>query len=212
MNPFEKTNLPFLREDLNARFGEAGDRLFRLATERCEALAAGADDGGVPAIREHLRAKLFPAMACYQALLQSGIPREEALAFTGEETRRAALAKRAQTARMARLPGAYHLYRLGVRAYMGKFFPPEGWETEWVRCDGREIHFNLRRCLYWDQCNAQGCPELCVLYCENDTIAFSGLLPKIRFERSGTLGSGAECCDFHFLRAGKDHGTPPSGR
>ena len=35
---------------------------------------------------------------------------------------------------------------------------------------------------------------------KNDEIAFSGLLPKIRFERSGTLGNGAECCDFHFRK------------
>ena len=42
--------------------------------------------------------------------------------------------------------------------------------------------------------------ELCQIYCENDNIAFSGLLPKIRFERAGTIGEGAECCDFHFIK------------
>ena len=52
--------------------------------------------------------------------------------------------------------------------------------------------------VYHDLCSKYECPELCTVYCENDNIAFSGLLPKIRFERNGTLGSGAECCDFHF--------------
>ena len=47
---------------------------------------------------------------------------------------------------------------------------------------------------------AHGCPELCRVYCENDNIAFSGLLPRIRFQRSGTLGTGGDCCDFHFFR------------
>mgnify|MGYP002226113380 FL=1 len=44
------------------------------------------------------------------------------------------------------------------------------------------------------------CPELCCVYCENDDISFSGLLPKIRFERTGTLGNGSPYCDFHFLK------------
>ena len=47
---------------------------------------------------------------------------------------------------------------------------------------------------------ALGCPELCPLYCENDDIAFAGLAPKITFRRTGTLASGAPCCDFHFLK------------
>jgi hypothetical protein len=34
----------------------------------------------------------------------------------------------------------------------------------------------------------------------NDDISFSGLLPKIRFERTGTLGNGSPYCDFHFLK------------
>ena len=40
----------------------------------------------------------------------------------------------------------------------------------------------------------------CAVFCENDDIAFSGLMPKIRFERKGTLGKSADCCDFHFVK------------
>lgn len=83
---------------------------------------------------------------------------------------------------------------------MARNYPAAGWDTVWVRCDGREIHFDLRRCLYHDLTRALGCPELCRVYCENDDIAFSGLAPKVRFRRSGTLAGGAACCDFHFCR------------
>lgn len=83
---------------------------------------------------------------------------------------------------------------------MKKKFPAEGWTTEWVRCDGREIHFNFTRCLYKDVCDEQGCPELCPVFCANDDIAFTGLMPKIRFEREQTLGKGGSCCDFHFIK------------
>lgn len=101
------------------------------------------------------------------------------------------------------MPFVFTMYRMGVKKHMAKNFPPEGWKTEWVRCDGKEIHFNLHSCLYHDICVEKGCPELCRVYCENDNIAFSGLMPKIRFERAGTIGEGAECCDFHFINAKK---------
>jgi hypothetical protein len=58
----------------------------------------------------------------------------------------------------------------------------------------------MTSCIYKDICDAKGCPELCAVFCENDDIAFSGLMPKIRFERKGTLGKGVDCCDFHFVK------------
>ena len=138
-------------------------------------------------------------MAFYQTLRKRGISLEKALEYVRRETRRAAESKRERMRNLAGFPFAYRLYRMTVKRYMKKFFPEEGWRTEWVQRNGQEIHFNLHRCIYWDLTNAHGCPELCRVYCENDDIVFSGLLPKIRFERSGTLGGGAQYCDFHFL-------------
>ena len=102
--------------------------------------------------------------------------------------------------KFVRMPFVYTMYRMGVKKHMAKNFPPEAWKTEWVRCDGKEIHFNLHSCLYYDVCVKYDCPELCTIFCENDNIAFSGLLPKIRFERAGTIGDGANYCDFHFIK------------
>ena len=45
------------------------------------------------------------------------------------------------------------------------------------------------------------CPELCCVYCENDDISFSGLLPKIRFERTGTLAKWFALLRFSFSRS-----------
>ena len=133
--------------------------------------------------------------ARFQELLRGADEAE----YVRRETRRAAESKRERMRNLAGFPFAYRLYRMTVKRYMKKFFPEEGWRTEWVQRNGQEIHFNLHRCIYWDLTNAHGCPELCRVYCENDDIVFSGLLPKIRFERSGTLGGGAQYCDFHFL-------------
>ena len=84
--------------------------------------------------------------------------------------------------------------------YHKKKFPQEGWDTQWIRCDGKEIHFDMTRCIYKDICDTEDCPELCAVFCENDDIAFSGLMPKIRFTRKVTSGKGADRCDFHFVK------------
>lgn len=75
----------------------------------------------------------------------------------------------------------------------------EGFTVEWKRNDSNEIHFDIARCLYRDMCEKYCCPELCTVFCQSDITAFSGYEPKIRFERAGTLGEGADCCDFHFI-------------
>ncbi|MFR3005200.1 MAG: L-2-amino-thiazoline-4-carboxylic acid hydrolase [Blautia faecis] len=61
------------------------------------------------------------------------------------------------------------------------------------------MHFDIARCLYRNMCEKYCCPELCTVFCQSDITAFSGYEPKIRFERAGTLGEGADCCDFHFI-------------
>lgn len=198
----KESNLFFLREDCLRTFGEEkGDRLYRRTEERYQKLMGQTDDRGSVAVRSHLQSNLFPALSYYQILRDDGMDEEQALAHVRRETQRAAGIKRDRMKRLARIPFAYTVYRLAVKGYMRKNFPAEGWETRWVRRDAGEIHFDLHRCLYWEVTRQYGCPELCTVYCENDIIAFSGLMPGIRFERSGTLGQGAVCCDFHFIRS-----------
>lgn len=196
------TNLPFLKADCTEIFGaERGERIFGKAIEIYDGLVRGADLRGSAAIGRHMTEKLFPAMSYYKALQAFG--EADALGLVRRETRKAALLNKQKNEKFAGMPFVYALYRMGVKKYMAKYFPPEGWRIEWVRCDGREIHFDLHSCLYHELCVRNGCPELCAVYCENDDISFSGLLPKIRFERSGTIGNGAMYCDFHFIKVKK---------
>lgn len=201
MMKMSETTLPFLESDCIELFGEQdGKKLFQKTEAIYQDLICHADDRGSEIIRDHLQRKLFPPMAYYQALCSQGMSRESALAYVRQETRKAAEIKQEEMKKLAKLPFAYMIYRMGVKSHMKKNFPDEGWTTEWVRCDHQEIHFNLRQCIYWELTQQYGCPELCCVYCENDEVSFAGLLPKIRFERTGTLGNGSSCCDFHFIR------------
>ena len=72
-------------------------------------------------------------MAYYQALCSQGMSRESALAYVRQETRKAAEIKQEEMKKLAKLPFAYMIYRMGVKSHMKKNFPDEGWTTEWVR-------------------------------------------------------------------------------
>ena len=41
--------------------------------------------------------------------------------------------------------------------------------------------------------------ETHISFLYDDLVKEYGNEPKIRFERAGTLGEGADCCDFHFI-------------
>ena len=45
-------------------------------------------------------------------------------------------------------------------------------------------------------CTEYGCPELCRCFCNSDDISYTGLHPKLIWERSMTLGRGNDRCDF----------------
>ena len=197
-----ETTFPFLENDCVQTFGaEKGSAIFQQTEALYQKLLSGADYKNSDAVKEHLQRKLFPPMAYYKVLCANGISKEKALEYVKQETHKAASVKRDEMKKLTNLPFAYSIYRMGVKKHMRKNFPDAGWQTEWIRCDRKEIHFNLHRCIYRDLTNQYGCPELCCVYCENDDISFSGLMPRIRFERNGTLGNGAPYCDFHFIKA-----------
>ena len=153
-----ETTLSFLQEDCIMEFGkENGSDLYLNTEKTYQELLANADDKGNPVIHEHLAKKLFPPMAYYKALLAAGYEQETALTYVKKETHKAALVRKQEMQGLAKLPFAYTIYRMGVKKHMKKNFPEEGWTTEWVRCDGTEIHFNLRRCIYQELTEQYNC-------------------------------------------------------
>lgn len=197
----KNTELDFLEADCLARFGEArGRQIYALTEGIYKTLCGKADHRSSEAIKEHMLTNLYPTMSYYKALREFGYDAEAALAFVKAETAKSAQVKRLRNERLAALPCTYLLYRLFIKSVMKKSFPADGWDTEWICRNAKELHFDFTRCLYKDCCDEENCPELCCVFCANDDISFGGLIPKIRFERSGTLGRGDDRCDFHFIK------------
>ena len=208
---FENTNLPFLEEDIHNNFDKnVGKKLLNETIARYtdlmqEATRETGNFHGSEALRRHYECTLLPTIAYYEALRASGFGQEDALRYVREETKKRALLNAESNRKLARMPFSYAMYRAGVKKHMQNNFPAEGFGVEWVRIDRSEIHFDMTRCIYRDETEKRGCPELCTVFCESDVIAFGGLAPKIRFERAGTPGEGAARCDFRFKK-GKRNG------
>ena len=207
---FENTNLPFLEADIRNTFDRiVAEKLLNNTIARYSELLREAEKEtdnfqGNEALRSHYERTLLPTIAYYEVLRENGFDQEEALAYVREETKKRALLNAESNRSLAHMPFSYTMYRAGVKKHMQNNFPAEGFGVEWVRIDKKEIHFDMTRCIYRDETEKRGCPELCAVFCESDIIAFGGLAPKIKFERTGTLGEGAERCDFHFKK-GKRH-------
>ncbi|MCR5101629.1 MAG: L-2-amino-thiazoline-4-carboxylic acid hydrolase [Butyrivibrio sp.] len=62
-----------------------------------------------------------------------------------------------------------------------------------------EYRMDVTECPYRRYFTKLGCPELTKVFCDNDERIY-GRLPGIKFERTGTLGKGADRCDFYLRR------------
>jgi len=199
---YEKTKYQDLSKVCIEKYGESkGKEIYNQAEQYMEQLLKEADYRKSEMVKWHMQKSIFPVLAYYKALLDSGYTCEEAYKNVLEQTQRYALISKEKNKKIGKIPGAYSLFRIGVKKVMKKSFPVEGWETQWVKNSKSEIHFNLKRCVYHETVSHYGCPELCTVFCQNDTTAFSGYLPKIVFQRSGTIGEGKAMCDFHFINS-----------
>ena len=57
------------------------------------------------------------------------------------------------------------------------------------------FRMDVTACPYHKYLTELGCPELNVLFCENDVYTY-GNLPGLKFTRTKTIGAGDEVCDF----------------
>ncbi len=177
---------------------ESGLNIYNKAEELFQKMKDKADYRNSNAIKEHMTKNIFPVLSYYMAMLENGFTTDVAYANTMEETQKHALLAKKSNKKLSKIPFCYYIFKMFCRKIMTKDFPIEGWETEWVRYDNKEIHFNLKRCVYHEITSLYCHPELCTVFCSNDTTSFSGYMPNIKFERSGTIAEGKDMCDFHF--------------
>ena len=157
------------------------------------------------ALKRHTDMCMFPSIAVYESLVKHGMERETAIdlisaVFYGFSK----TAFRFVSLRL-HLFGGYHRYPAAfVRNSMKSFSPASGFVYRMPeQTDPAAARFDIVQCPYHDMCCKYNCPELNRVFCDSDEAKYSHLHPKLAWKRNGTLGSGADCCDFLIVDTSK---------
>lgn len=177
-------NLP--KEQSDALWAEATGRLEKIL-DKYSTLPKG--------VRLHTDRSIFPASAVYLTLKEA----------VGSETAYSIIENAAisltepigkKLAGLMKIPGMRSLF-MSIWGPMTKklFGPNNGFQNVFYPKKKNEFRMDITACPYCRYFTELGCPELTKIYCENDDRTY-GNLPGLKFERTGTLGKGAERCDF----------------
>ena len=98
--------------------------------------------------------------------------------------------------KLIRLPGMPSLFLKAWDPLTKRLFAAgNGFQNVFYPKKKGEYRMDVTACPYCRTFTELGCPELTKIFCENDERIY-GRLPGLSFERTGTLGKGAACCDF----------------
>ena len=145
----------------------------------------------------HTRQRIYPSIAVFNALLEEGIERNEAVDFvTGYYRWRSEnLAPIIKTA--FKIPGLYKIVPKFFYYMTQKSFGPKaGFESVDKYISKTEMRFNMVKCPYHDKCVRYGCPQIVKGFCDADDICYGNMHPKLSWDRTKTIGHGDGICDF----------------
>ena len=146
---------------------------------------------------KHTRNNIFPVVATYRALMQSGFSQEEAQSLA--ETSFLELME--EIAEMIRkclkVPGLYRSMPWLWKTLMPKLFSKEaGFEFKFYETDNHQVKFDMCKCPYLEMCEQLHCPELAPLFCATDDTCYGNMHPNLKWNRTKTMARGADLCDF----------------
>ena len=177
------------------RFPEQAERL-NWALEKRLAELWEENAGATPEEKFHLESQILPGIAAYQ-VLQTVLPREEALATLHGYVEERAWRLRKGILCLMRIPGLWRrvpgLFARGTRKFFGS---AAGFAARELEVTGAVWRIDMTKCPYHDACVRYGCPELCPCFCDSDDITYGDLHPRLLWRRTETLGRGGGRCDF----------------
>lgn len=182
------------------------NQLWRKATDRLDHLLRKYAD--LPeGVHAHTDIFIFPSAAIYLTAKEF-MSEEQAYALIEN----AAIANTVRYGRMLagfmKLPLMRDLFiKVWDPMTRKKFGKDSGFQNRFYPKQKGEYRMDILACPYCKYFSELGCFELTKIFCDNDERGY-GNLPGLRFERSGTLGKGADCCDFYIRKVPKES---PSG-
>ena len=143
-----------------------------------------------------LKDTIMPRIALYQILIEEK-SKEDAFRIVEEYmTTVVCSGMKKKYLAIEKVPFFFMIFR---KIFITTVMKSDNWETECVRNDKDGFKVIMHKCLWYDACVENGCPELTRVFCQCDDINY-GSFHKIRFSRIGSIGMGAETCDFQFSK------------
>ena len=179
------------------QYGEAkGQLILEHAKKRFGQLCAE-NAGDSKAISRHTHGEIFPCIRLYRAMQEIGIPAVDAAAFLDRSWSRMAEPLAASMRGLCRIPGVYKLMpRIFAFVAKHQFGEKQGFQAKWYPTDKNRVKFDMTKCLYCDVCRRYGCPELVPCFCHTDDVTDGNMHPRLCWNRTKTMGEGADVCDF----------------
>ena len=159
----------------------------------------------IPKAEQMHTTAIFNTAAIYLALKEVAPERAAQLIEGGMADYAKKKAKSFQ--RMCRFPFGKTLFMkvfaFGVKTAFGE---KAGFAQSIHTADRKMLRFDVLKCPYVNYLTALGCADIAHLFCENDIYCY-GNLDGIVFERTQTLGTGGEKCDFYLHRQLTKHSS-----
>ena len=188
-----------IKRDLVQRYGKAeAGRIWANAGQRLEGLCARY--AHLPEkTKAHTDGQMFRMAALYMALREMH-PRD-ALEILEHGVEREGRKVARLLSVPLRIPGVDRLMLIVFAKMLETSFNEEAGFCSVKHCITQdEVRFDITQCPYCKYLTEIGCPEIIRFSCEIDDCIY-GSLPGLEFRRTGTLGKGADKCDFCLRRA-----------
>ena len=199
--------LRFLTAELEKTYGWGQtERILELAQPMYDRLCQEHADAP-KAVKKHTHLMVYPTVALYKAMQELEIPQQQALDFLDKahSLRVEPAARSMQT--LLKIPGLYKkLPALYKWMTVHNFGTASGFSADFKDTGKNRCQFDMTKCIYCDSCRACGCPELIPCFCHTDDVTSGHMHPKILWNRTKTMGEGADVCDFDVivLKEGED--------
>ncbi len=149
--------------------------------------------------RMHTDSRIFPAAAVYLTVKEE-LGEKEAYDVVENAAIKGCTVTAAKLAKMMKIPGMRSLFvKLWDPLTRKIFGANSGFKNVFYPKEKGAYRMDGTSCPYFRHFTELGCPELTKIFCENDERVY-GNLPGLKFERIGTLGKGADRCDFYLKK------------
>ena len=143
--------------------------------------------------------KIFPAAAVYLTVKEE-LGEKTAYSVLENASVKLCAEVAPKLTKLMKLPGMRGLFVKLWDPMTRKMFGPEnGFRNVFYPRKKGEYRMDVISCPYFRYFTELGCPEITKIFCENDDRIY-GCLPGLKFQRTGTLGKGAERCDFRMKK------------